>query len=189
MTGVPAGGDVLIRTPHWLKPAAARTFTRLFVPGEETLIHGESRAQAVVDRILELSDEAVEETIARTLARFSGQHRDLPATLERNCQLVADRLGREITAGTRRRLLIGAYFTQEYALEAAALFNPSMVAHPDQAGCEPGEVRFIMSLRAVGEGHLSSIEFRTGTIDASRADSARLTGPIPRHRPESPRSL
>ena len=167
MTGVPAGGDVLIRTPHWLKPAAARTFTRLFVPGEETLIHGESRAQAVVDRILELSDEAVEETIARTLARFSGQHRDLPATLERNCQLVADRLGREITAGTRRRLLIGAYFTQEYALEAAALFNPSMVAHPDQAGCEPGEVRFIMSLRAVGEGHLSSIEFRTGTIDAA----------------------
>src|SRR5580704_4031678 len=162
MTGVPAGGDVLIRTPQWLQPAAARTFARLFVPGDETLIHGESRAQAVVDRILELSDDAAEETLARTLDRFAGRHRDLPATLERNCQLVAHRLGREITAGTRRRLLIGAYFTQEYALEAAALFNPSMVAHPDQAGCQPGDVRFVMSLRAVGEGHLSSIEFRTG---------------------------
>ena len=167
MTGVPAGGDVLIRTPQWLQPAAARTFARLFVPGDETLIHRESRAQAVVDRILELSDDAAEETLARTLDRFAGRHRDLPATLERNCQLVAHRLGREITAGTRRRLLIGAYFTQEYALEAAALFNPSMVAHPDQTGCQPGEVRFIMSLRAIGEGHLSSIEFRTGTIEAN----------------------
>ena len=66
--------------------------------------------------------------------------------------------------GRARRQLIGAYFTQEYALEAAALFNPSMVAHPDQTGCLEGEVRFVMSLRAVGEGHLSSIEFRSGTI-------------------------
>jgi predicted GH43/DUF377 family glycosyl hydrolase len=194
MTGAPAGGDVLIRTPHCLKPEAARTFARLFVPGEETLIRGESRAQAVVDRILELSDAAAEETVTRTLARFSGGHRDLPAALERNCELVAQRLGREITAGTRRRLLIGAYFTQEYALEAAALFNPSMVAHPDQTGCGPGEVRFIMSLRAVGEGHLSSIEFRTGTIDAKsqiRLDSpgrfldTGRTHPVPAERDPS----
>src|SRR3974377_958989 len=65
-----------------------------------------------------------------------------------------------------RRLLMGAYFTQEYALESAALFNPSMVWHPDQSGLEPGSRRFLLSLRATGEGHISSITFRSGTIDA-----------------------
>jgi len=119
---------------------------------------------AVIDRVLELSEQEAERALARTLARFSDRHRDLAGTLEHNFGLVAHRLGAEITVGRARRQLIGAYFTQEYALEAAALFNPSIVAHPDQAGCPPGEVRFVMSLRAVGEGHLSSIEFRSGTI-------------------------
>ena len=65
-----------------------------------------------------------------------------------------------------RRLLIGAYFTHEYSVEAAALFNPSIVPAPDQSGLARGSLRFVMSLRAVGEGHLSSIEFRTGVLDA-----------------------
>ena len=65
-----------------------------------------------------------------------------------------------------RRLLIGSYFTQEYALESAALFNPSMVWHPDQSGLPAGSRRFILSLRATGEGHISSITFRSGVIDA-----------------------
>jgi predicted GH43/DUF377 family glycosyl hydrolase len=157
-------GALLARTPHRLKPDPARTLCQLFVPGQETLIHGVSRAMAVIDRIVELSDQDVERTLARTLARFSGRHRDLAGTLEQHFGLVAHRLGAEILVGAARRQLIGAYFTLEYAFEAAALFNPSMVAHPDQAGCSPGEVRFAMSLRAVGEGHLSSIEFRSGTI-------------------------
>jgi predicted GH43/DUF377 family glycosyl hydrolase len=122
---------------------------------------------AVIDRVLELSEEEVGTTLARTLARFSAGYRDLAGTLEQNFQQIAHRLDGEIALGSARRQLIGAYFTQEYALEAAALFNPSMVAHPDQAGCQPGEARFIMSLRAVGEGHLSSIEFRTGIIGES----------------------
>jgi predicted GH43/DUF377 family glycosyl hydrolase len=155
---------LLTRTPYRLRPDASRTLCRLFVPGQETLIRGESRAMAVMDRILDLSEEQVETTLTRTLARFSAGYRDLAGTLERNFQLVGHRLGGEITPGLARRQLIGAYFTQEYALEAAALFNPSMVAHPDQAGCQPGEARFVLSLRAVGEGHLSSIEFRTGMI-------------------------
>jgi predicted GH43/DUF377 family glycosyl hydrolase len=131
---------------------------------------------AVIDRILGLSEEEVETTLGRTLARYSGQYRDLARTLERHFQLVAHRLGGNIRVGRARRQLIGAYLTQEYALEAAALFNPSMVAHPDQAGCQPGETRFIMSLRAVGEGHMSSIEFRTGTIGGS---GIRLDPPGP----------
>jgi predicted GH43/DUF377 family glycosyl hydrolase len=162
VTQDPVISRLLTRTPHVLKPDASRTFCRLFVPGEETLIQGESRALAVIDRILDLSDQEAEQTLARTLDRFSAAHRDLCETLEGNFQLVADRIARKINASSMRRRLIGAYFTQEYALEAAALFNPSMVAHPDQAGCQPGDVRFVMSLRAVGEGHLSSIEFRTG---------------------------
>jgi predicted GH43/DUF377 family glycosyl hydrolase len=164
MTDAAATNSLLTRTPHRLTPDASRTLCRLFVPGQETLIRGESRAMTVIDRILGLSEEEVERTLARTLARFSGQHRDLAGTLERNFRLVAHRLGSNIRVGRARRQLIGAYFTQEYGLEAAALFNPSLVAHPDQAGCQPGEVRFIMSLRAVGEGHRSSIEFRTGTM-------------------------
>jgi predicted GH43/DUF377 family glycosyl hydrolase len=158
---------LLQRTPHRLRPDASRTLGRLFVPGQETLIRGEPRVMAVIDRVLDLSEEDVETTLATTLARFSGQYRDLAGTLERHFQLVAHRLASNIRLGRSRRQLIGAYLTQEYALEAAALFNPSMVAHPDQAGCQPGEARFIMSLRAVGEGHLSSIEFRTGTIGDS----------------------
>ena len=164
MIDAPASGGLLTRTSHWLRPDAARRFCRLFVPGEETLIHGESRAELVIDRVLGLTGSEAKLTLARTLTRFSGEYRDLPATLEGNFQQVVHSVGRQVTATSLQRQLIGAYFTQEYALEAAALFNPSMVEHPDQAGCEPGEVRFIMSLRSVGEGHLSSIEFRTGVV-------------------------
>ena len=169
-----AASGLLVRTEHRLRPDASRTLGRLFVPGQESLIRGGSRALAVIDRILDLSDQEVDHALARTLARFSAGYRDLAGTLERNFQLVAHRVGAEIAVGSARRQLIGAYFTHEYALEAAALFNPSIVVHPDQTGCQPGEVRFIMSLRAVGEGHLSSIEFRTGTIgddSAIRFDS------------------
>ncbi len=159
-----APSGLLARTEHRIRPDASRTLGRLFVPGQETLIRGGSRALAVIDRILDLNEQEVEHALARTLARFSAGYRDLAGTLERNFQLVAHRVGAEIEVGSARRQLIGAYFTHEYALEAAALFNPSIVVHPDQTGCQPGEARFIMSLRAVGEGHLSSIEFRTGTI-------------------------
>ena len=164
MNASQAASGLVTRTEHQLRPDASRTLCRLFVPGQETLIRGGSRALAVMDRILDLNEQEVEYTLARTVARFSAGYRDLAGTLERNFELVAHRVGAEIGVGSARRQLIGAYFTHEYALEAAALFNPSIVIHPDQAGCQPGEARFVMSLRAVGEGHLSSIEFRTGTI-------------------------
>ena len=164
MMGAGSPGRLLARTQHLLKPDASRVLSQLFVPGQETLIRGESRAMAVIDRVLDMSEQEVGRTLLRTLDRFAGRYRDLQGILEHNFGLVAHRLGAETMIGDARRQLIGAYFTQEYALEAAALFNPSIVAHPDQAGCAPGEVRFAMSLRAVGEGHLSSIEFRSGTI-------------------------
>jgi predicted GH43/DUF377 family glycosyl hydrolase len=167
VTAATSTRGLLERTPHRLRPAASRKLCRLFVPGQETLIRGEPRVMAVIDRVLDMSEEDAETTLTRTLARFSGQYRDLAATLEQNFDQIEHRLGSNIRVGRARRQLIGAYLTQEYAFEAAALFNPSMVAHPVQAGCQPGEVRFVMSLRAVGEGHMSCIEFRTGTIGES----------------------
>jgi predicted GH43/DUF377 family glycosyl hydrolase len=164
VTGRRAPGQLLTRTPHRLMPDSSRTLCQLLVPGHETLIRGESRAMTVIERVLLLSEQDARHTLERTLARFSGRIRRLPETLERNFELVAHRLGTHVTVTDARRQLIGAYFTREYALEAASLCNPSIVAHPDQSGCAPGEVRFVMSLRAIGEGHLSSIEFRTGTI-------------------------
>jgi predicted GH43/DUF377 family glycosyl hydrolase len=170
---------MLSRTLHRLVPDASRTVSRLFVPGQETLIRGDSRAKSVIDRVLAMTEDEADRTLARTRDRFAGRLRDLDSTLECHFELVAHRLGGEITVSASRRRLIGAYFTQQYALEAAALFNPSIVPHPDQAGCGPGELRFVMSLRAVGEGHLSSIEFRTGTISGESAISIDAPGPFP----------
>jgi predicted GH43/DUF377 family glycosyl hydrolase len=179
VTAAGPAGQLLTRAPLLLRPDPSRTLSRLFVPGQETLIRGESRAMAVIDRVLAMSEDEVESTLARTMARFSGQYRDLGETLEGNFGLVAHRLGSEIEVDRSRRRLIGAYFTQQYAFEAAALFNPSIVPHPDQSGCAPGEVRFVMSLRAVGEGHLSSIGFRTGTISGDGGISVDPPGQFP----------
>jgi predicted GH43/DUF377 family glycosyl hydrolase len=139
---------------------------RLFVPGQEILANGESRAAGVIDRILAMPDDEVAATLEATLAGFAGRHRHFRATLEHHFELVAHRLAGRIALSPERRLLIGAYFTNEYAVEGAALLNPSIVLHPDQSGLLPGEARFVLSLRAVGEGHLSCIEFRTGVVDA-----------------------
>ncbi len=152
------------RDPTVLRPDAARVITRLFLPGQEILPDGVSRADAVLHRILALTDEQVAATLAGTVAAFGGRHRDLDATFDEHFALVAHRLPDGADPSAERRRLIGAYSTQEYAVEAAALFNPSMVAHPDQTGLAPGDLRFAMSVRAVGEGHVSSVEFRTGVL-------------------------
>jgi len=157
---------LLVRTADRITPDQRRVIPRLFVPGHEALIHGESRAMPVIERILAMDDADVTRTIEQTITDYSPRYQDLRAVLESNYSLVAHRLGEGVALATDRRLLVGAYFTSEYAFEAAALFNPSIVAHPDQTGVAQGETRFVMSLRAVGEGHLSSIEFRTGTVTA-----------------------
>ena len=95
-----AARGLLVRTEHRIRPDASRTIGRLFVPGQETLIRGGSRALAVIDRILDLNEQEVEHTLARTLARFSAGYRDLAGTLERNFQLVAHRVGAEIEVGS-----------------------------------------------------------------------------------------
>ena len=169
------------RTDHVLRPDPSRVVSLIFLPGQEPTASGESRSTAVLDRVLALSDEEVHDALVATTATFADRHRDLEGD-------VGQRTSRSWRTGSSdpdsvsagRRRLIGAYFTQEYAVEGAALFNPSMVEHPDQSGLEDGSTRFLMSLRAVGEGHLSSIEWRTGTIDA--ADEVVLDRRDPRWR-------
>jgi predicted GH43/DUF377 family glycosyl hydrolase len=163
MTDVLAS-SLMERTPDQILPDPRRVIARLFVPGHEALIQGESRALPVVERILAMSDAEVSRTMKQTMARYSTRHRDFSDVLARDFALVAHRLDEGAVLTGDRRLLIGAYFTHEYAFEAAALLNPSIVVHPDQAGVADGEVRFVMSLRAVGEGHVSSVEFRTGVV-------------------------
>jgi predicted GH43/DUF377 family glycosyl hydrolase len=165
MTAGPTEAWVQRLSPQ-LGPDPRRVLARLFVPGQEMLADGESRAGGVIDRILSLSDEQVTATLQATLQSFSDRHRDLETTFEEHFDLVAHRLGQRIALSRERQLLVGAYFTNEYSVEGAALFNPSIVLHPDQSQLGLGEARVVLSLRAVGEGHLSCIEFRTGVVDA-----------------------
>ena len=118
----------------------------------------------MLERVLALSDTEVDDTLDRTLCLYGSRHRDLAATWDARW-LVAHLVDDAASLSPARRRLVGATFSSEYALEAAALFNPSMVAHPDQSGLPTGAVRFVMTVRAVGEGHVSSVEFRTGTFD------------------------
>ncbi len=147
-------------------PDPHRVITKPYLPGAEVFPDGHSRVELVINRILAMPESEVAATLATTQQRFADRHVDLSADLERNFTSVAAHIDKPNDLSPDRRLLIGAYFTHEYSIEAAALGNPSIVPAPDQSGLNPGEQRFIMSLRAIGEGHISSVEFRSGVIDA-----------------------
>lgn len=147
-----------------LLPDPRRVITKPFLPGEESFPDGSSRIDIVLHRILAMHETDVVATLRSAAAEFVDRHRDLDAALDRNFDMVAGGLDDPAALSVDRRRLIGAYFTHEYSIEGAALGNPSIVAAPDQTGLSDGSVRFIMSLRAVGEGHISSIEFRSGVI-------------------------
>jgi len=155
------------RSTLTLRPDPSRVLARLFLPGQEFLSSGVSRADAVIARVLAMDDARIHQVLTETLMGFDSRHHDLTRTFREHFALVAHRIPGADELSDQSRQLIGAYFTQEYALEAAALFNPSLVPHPDQEGLSEGELRFIMSLRAVGEGHISSIEIRTGVLGAA----------------------
>ncbi|MDQ1579482.1 MAG: hypothetical protein QOD05_257 [Microbacteriaceae bacterium] len=166
---LPVGDDQTLvrRGTSVLRPDPRRVISKLYLPGQEILDSGVSRADAVIRRILAMTDEDVSLTLAATVRRFDWRHHDLHSVFLENYALVAHRIPDGVEISLNRRDLIGAYYTQEYAIEGAALLNPSMVAHPDQTRLAPGALRFIMSVRAVGEGHISSIGFRTGVLTAA----------------------
>src|SRR5206468_5769407 len=120
----------------------------------------------IVARVMALSDDEVDRLLELVLSEFHGRHQRLQQFFITRFEHVREHLLTDEPVSEARQKLIGAYFTQEYSLESAALFNPSMVWHPDQSGLPAGSRRFILSLRATGEGHISSITFRSGVIDA-----------------------
>lgn len=122
------------------------------------------RISDIVLKIDSLNDEVVEKTLNGVLHEFENRHIDFKNVILNNYNNIADKLTIPKNISLSRKLLIGAYFTKEYSIESAALFNPSIVVHPNQNGHGNDDVRFIMSLRATGEGHISSIVFRTGLI-------------------------
>lgn len=168
---------LITRSEVVLTANPSRVLARLFVPGHELRTEAESRATGVLSRILTLPEESVRTALAHVLAGFSSRHRDLPAILAANYEQIAHRIPDGDPITPERKALLGATFTNEYSIEGAALFNPSAVAHPDQTGLGEGQVRFVMSLRAVGEGHLSSIEFRTGVWGPGRTLALDDPGP------------
>ena len=141
-----------------LRPNAARVLVRPFVSGNPR------KNANIVARVMALGEEEAERLLAGVMDGFSRRHVEIEGVLEAHFDRVAHLVPDPDGISQARRRLLGAYFTQEYALESAALFNPSIVLHPDQDRLGEGEVRFVMSLRAVGEGHISSIVFRSGTV-------------------------
>ncbi|MEJ0064267.1 MAG: glycoside hydrolase family 130 protein [Caulobacteraceae bacterium] len=142
-----------------------------------------ARADHIIDRVLSLGPEAAADQLDDVLENFQGRHRNLLATFEARADEMEQALTEHTAFNEVQRQLIGAYFLNEYSFEASALFNPSIVAHPDQTGAPVGGRRFILSLRAVGEGHVSSLTFRSGTIAANGAvtvDPTRRLASVPR---------
>ena len=168
------------RTDVLLRPDPRRVVARLFLPGQETSAPGLSRAAGVVARCLAMSEQEARSTLDQVLAGHRSRHRNFEDLLDQHYRAVAHWVEAAGALSLQRRRLIGSYFTQEYALEAAALFNPSLVAHPRQ-DTGAGRLRLLMSARAVGEGHLSSIVFRTGVLSADPAGPTVTMDPAAPH--------
>jgi predicted GH43/DUF377 family glycosyl hydrolase len=175
-----------------LRPNPARVVLRPFKPAAEPRELNRPdrrRANHIVDRVLALDDETVARQLAEVLENFHDRHRDLVQRFNARADEMGDIFSAHTAFSQRQRQLVGAYFLHEYSFEAAALFNPSIIAHPDQTGVPDGSVRFILSVRAVGEGHISSLTFRSGLIahdgNVSLNPTARLAS-IPSLQPHQP---
>ena len=158
MTTVQAAELQVVRRPERFLSDDRRVIARFFAPGDE------GRIRAVIGRVMALSETQVEALLKQVYVNFRQRHKDIEAVFTRHYNQVSAYANGQVVSDPRKQL-IGAYFTMEYSFESAALFNPSIVPHPNQRDLPGGAVRFLMSLRATGEGHVSSIVFRTGIID------------------------
>lgn len=150
-------GGLVGQTGIVFHPDNKRVLVRPFIPSDGM------RVEHIIERALSLSEGEVEEQLRMLRKDFAGRHIDIESSWRRNFGAVRRRI-EDQSLSFNRHLYIGALFSGEYALESSALFNPSIVPHPDQKGVKEGELRFILSLRATGEGHISSIEFRSGIL-------------------------
>lgn len=146
-----------------LAAAPERVIGRLFLPGEDGAV-SRSRASQIVDRVLAVPEAEVGVAAEHLLGGFATRHPDIRALFLASAEAVRSRVGEKVEMTEARRLLLGASFTAEFALEGAALCNPSAFVHPDQSGIAEGCLRVAVALRAIGEGHLSSIGFAEAVI-------------------------
>lgn len=143
----------------------------LFLPGKD-------RVYRVIKRLRALPEDEAKANLQNVINAFATRHRDIRNTFSDHFNRINHQYKDELVFFSEsKRMLLGAYFTKEYSIQAAALFNPSIVRHPDQSGLQPGEQRFVMSLRATGEGHISSVVFRTGIVN--RQNDIQLHAPTP----------
>jgi predicted GH43/DUF377 family glycosyl hydrolase len=161
-----------------LRPDRTRVITRFFVPGLEDLTGADSRAAPVIERILKLDEHDVEAAMRDIDDRFSQRHEALHVIFSEHAALASSRISSRVNLSKARELLLGASFTHEYAIEGAALCNPSAVLHPRQDAS--GDAAFILSVRGIGEGHRSTIGFRTGMVTANGTVTIDQPGPFPR---------
>ena len=158
--------EIMTYLPIILRPDPSRVVIRPFIPADDPAPRDRPRAQRIADRVSRLTKAILGAELERVTEALSERHRDVESVLLRRYHEVNGRLIDPGAINYDESLLIGAYFSEEYAFEGAALLNPSIVAHPDQSGMTPDEVRFVLSLRGVGEGHVSSVTFRTGICSA-----------------------
>jgi len=155
-----------------LVPDRLRVLMRPFYPSSDDI------ARRIVTRVLALSDEAVARLLSQVLGEFEDRHEHVEKFFRTRFAQVRHYLDEAWETSSERQALIGAHFTHEYSPESTALFNPSIVPHPDQSGLPKGALRFILSLRATGEGHISSITFRTGIVSAHHRITLTPPGPF-----------
>jgi predicted GH43/DUF377 family glycosyl hydrolase len=155
------------RQALYLRPDPTRVIVRPFKPATEPRDLNpvdKNRADHIIDRILALDPAVAATQLADILDNFQGRHRHLLKTFDARADEMEEAFSPHVPFTLVQRQLAGAYFLHEYSFESSALFNPSIVSHPDQSGAPAGGRRFILSLRALGEGHISSLTFRTGSI-------------------------
>jgi predicted GH43/DUF377 family glycosyl hydrolase len=176
----------------YLRPDSGRILVRPFKPATEPRDLNPTdkiRANRIVGRVLQLDAKAAEQQLKDVLDNFEGRHRNLIDIFDMRAAEMEDALEPHTAFNETQRRLIGAYFLSEYSFEASALFNPSIVRHPDQTGAPENGCRFILSLRAVGEGHISSLTFRSGAITSDGSvivdPTARLAA-VPKVRKRTP---
>jgi predicted GH43/DUF377 family glycosyl hydrolase len=144
-----------------LAPDSRRVIARSHIPFNEL------RVERIISRALSLDESDIQKELKNVLGTFSHRHHNFEVLLERQFDSIRRFMPSDVLPSRERRLLIGSFFLAEYSFESAALFNPSIVPHPDQSGLPSGSLRFIITLRATGEGHISSLTFRSGCIDAN----------------------
>ncbi len=169
-------GELAVRQPLRLRADPARVITKLFVPG-----HPEARSERqvadAVSHVLALDEAGVAADLAELLDRFGHRHRNLTATFRHHADRIANRIPEGCVLTDERRMLLGAAFTHEYSIEAAALCNPSLVPAPSQLDARPGSLDLVMSIRGIGEGHRSSIGFRRASVDEDGQVTVDPAGP------------